>query len=56
MAAAGRTPRTGKFKPLSVKRPVIHNAINIAFFLVKEKGVGSGESGVEEGVGVREQP
>jgi hypothetical protein len=38
MPAAGRTPRTGELKPLSVKRPFIHTIINIASFWVKEKG------------------
>jgi hypothetical protein len=38
MPTAGRTPRTGEFKPLSVKRPINHSLSNITFFLVKEKG------------------
>jgi hypothetical protein len=40
MPAAGRTPRTGKFKPLSVKRLIFHRKVSITGFIRKEK-VGS---------------
>jgi hypothetical protein len=31
MPAAGRTPRTGKSEPVSVKRPISHSIINIVY-------------------------